>query len=194
MRLRLTKQILCVIAAATWAVSSGSASANDGSFIVASQVVSDTVAPATAFVGDLASATISDGCADGSCGASASCGDCGAGLLGRFCNAGNGGGAGCQPRKYDRPDLFYNFYSQGNCNSANAQMYISPVPVPQFVGHTFNTYQPLYPHEFMYRHQNRYHNNYDNGRGMNRTKVKYSYPPVRTAVTNLYWNKLRLPR
>lgn len=218
MRLRLTKQIFAAVAVLASLASVGTAQAQGDSFIVASQVVSDTALPADGgYIGDLASATISDGtysegCASGNCGgscgdcASGSCGTCGDGSCGD-CESSGGGLLGklrdrrsqgdcpiCEPRQYGNPDLFYNFYSGGDCNTANAQMYVSPVPVPQFVGHTFNTYQPLYPHEFMYRHTDRYHNVYDNGRGENRTRVHYSYPPVRTALSNLYWNKLRLPR
>lgn len=201
MRLGLTKQFFGALVVLVSAASASNAFAADGSFIVASQVVSDSAMPASAYVGDLASATIGDSCASGNCGGSGDCqnGSCAlgsggsGGLLGNLCNK-NDGGIGCQPRKYDQPDLFYNFYSQGNCNTANAQMYVSPMPVPQFVGHTYGTYQPLYPHEFMYWHKNTYHNNYDNGRGVNRTKVKYYAPPVKTAISNIYWNKLRLPR
>ena len=141
------------------------------------------------------------GCGDGGCEGD-SCGGCGGkmrlgGLISRVKGGcGNVGDidVGCQGRKYDRPDLFYNFFSKGNCNQANAQMYISPLPVPHFVGHTFNTYQPFYPHEFMYWHKNRYNNTYDNGRGLNRTRALYYAPPVKTALSNLYWNKIRLPR
>ena len=154
------------------------------------------------YVGDLPCE--SGNCSSGDCGSTCGDGSCGTGAS-ESCNGGSclggllGGGnkynmAGCQPRKYDRPDLFYNYYSQGNCNQANAQMYVSPLPVPHFVGHTFFTYQPFYPDEMMYWHKDRYHNFYDNGRGLNRTKVRYSGPPVRTAMENFYWNKLRLPR
>ncbi len=102
-------------------------------------------------------------------------------------------GGGIQ-RQYGTPDLFYNNYTQGNANRANAQMYISPVPVPPNVGHTFLTYQPFYPQEMLYAHKDRYHNYYDNGRGMNRTRATYWYPPVKQAASNVYWNYLRLPR
>ncbi len=105
-----------------------------------------------------------------------------------------GGIAGCLPRTYGYPDLFYNYYTQGNCNSTNAQMYIAPVPVPPNVGHTFYTYQPFMPHEMLYWHKDRFHNYYDGGRGMNHTKVHYYAPPVRQAASNVYWNYLRIPR
>jgi hypothetical protein len=137
-----------------------------GERVISSQVVSDTVV-GESYVGG-------GECADGSC-------------------AGGGTGA-VQNREYGQPDLFYNFYTQGGANSANAQMYVAPVPVPPHVGHTFYTYQPFYPHEMLYKHKDRFHNYYDGGRGMNRTRVTYSYPPVKTAVSNFYWNVLRLPR
>lgn len=104
------------------------------------------------------------------------------------------GGAGCRERTYGQPDLFYNYYTQGNCNRANAQMYLSPHPVPPNVGHTFYTYQPFYPQEYLYWHKNKFHNYYDNGRGYNRTRALYYSPPIHQAVSNIYWNKIRLPR
>ncbi len=97
-------------------------------------------------------------------------------------------------RSYGHPDLFYNYYTQGCVNQVNAQMYLSPLPVPPNVGHTFITYQPFYPHEMLYPHKNRFHNYYDNGRGMNRTRAVYCTLPIRSAASNLYWNYLRLPR
>lgn len=106
---------------------------------------------------------------------------------------GHGGMTGVG-RGYGQPDLFYNFYTQGYANQTNAQLYVSPQPVPPHVGHTYSTYQPFYPHESLYWHKNRFHNYYDNGRGMNRTRATYYSPPVRQAVSNVYWNYLRLPR
>ena len=218
MRLRMKKHIFGAFAvlALTTSPSSILAAGADGPFIVSNQVISDSVTEPGTYVGDMMPTTMDGGCASGDCAsgscASGSCGDtcasCGDSCNGGKCGKCGGGlfgdllgGKSCkdnggyyQPRKYDRPDLFYNYYSQGNYNSANAQLYISPVPVPAFVGHTFNTYQPFYPHEFMYWHKNRFHNDYDNGRGMNRTKAKYYAPPIRTAMKNIYWNKLRLPR
>ncbi|MEL6110403.1 MAG: hypothetical protein AAFU85_30725 [Planctomycetota bacterium] len=239
MRLRFAKTILGGLTIIAISLS-GSAVANDGSFIVGAEVISDTVAAPKAYVGDLpatpelgnaqtascatggcASGDCSSGdcggsivgdCGAGSCG-SGSCGSgsCGAGDCGGGCNSGSCrlglkgrlggkrgdgdcGTGGCMGPSYDRPDLFYNFFSQGNCNTTNAQMYISPLPTPHFVGHTYFTYQPFYPHELMYGHTDRFHNSYDNGRGLNRTRVHYSTEPIRSAAKNFYWNKLRLPR
>lgn len=98
------------------------------------------------------------------------------------------------PRTYGRPDLFYNYYTQGYSNAVNAQMYVSPLPVPPYVGHTFMTYQPLQPEHYLYWHKDRYHNHYDGGRGLNRTRAVYYSPPARTAAQNVYWNWLRIPR
>lgn len=72
------------------------------------------------------------------------------------------------------PQLFTNHYTQGYMNQATAEMYVAPVPAPQWAGHTYYTYQPLYPHEMMYRHRERYHSYYDNGRGLNSTRIRYS--------------------
>lgn len=91
------------------------------------------------------------------------------------------------------PHLFADQYTQGSANQATASMYVSPVPVPAWVGHTYYTYQPLYPHEYMHLHGHRYHSYYDGGRGLNRTSVHYYVPPVRTGIHSV-WKTLSLPR
>jgi len=95
-------------------------------------------------------------------------------------------GRGVQP-------LFDNYFTQGNANQATAGMYMSPIGVPGWVGHTYNTYQPFYPHHYLYQHHDRYHSYYDGGRGLNRTHASYTAPPVRST---LQWahRKLELPR
>ena len=50
-------------------------------------------------------------------------------------------------------------------------MYTAPQPVPAYVGQTYYTYQPLMPHEMLYKHHRRYHRYYDEGRGITRTGV-----------------------
>ena len=71
------------------------------------------------------------------------------------------------------PNLFYNYYvPAGNYGGAPAQLYLSPRPTPPVVGHTYVTYQPLMPHEFLYPHC--------------RTYLRYNGPNggwTRTAVT-----------
>jgi hypothetical protein len=89
--------------------------------------------------------------------------------------------------------MFSNEYTQGNANQATAQMYVAPVPVPTWVGHTYYTYQPLYPHQMMYLHEHRYHNYYDGGRGLNRTGVKYWTNPVATHM-KMWANHFSIPR
>src|SRR5215469_9938667 len=58
-------------------------------------------------------------------------------------------------------DLFYNYYVAG---TPPAQLYLSPRPTPPLVGHTYITYQALYPHEFMYHHSRSYYG-YDGCKG-----------------------------
>ncbi len=102
------------------------------------------------------------------------------------------GGYGTWGNRQVQP-LFDNYFTQGNANRADAALYLSPVGVPGWVGHTYNTYQPLYPDEFLYTHKDKYHSYYDQGFGLNRTKAMYWAPPVHTAVKQAY-KKIQLPR
>jgi hypothetical protein len=58
------------------------------------------------------------------------------------------------------PDVFYNFYvppvPAGSAPGLGAQLYVAPRPVPPRVGHTWYTYPPFMPHEFLYKHRRRY--------------------------------------
>ncbi len=70
--------------------------------------------------------------------------------------------------------MFNNYYVGPSCcaGGAAAQLYVSPLPTPPMVGHTYITYQPLLPHEMMYRHNRTYFRN--NGReGWSHTRVRY---------------------
>ena len=71
------------------------------------------------------------------------------------------------------PDLFYNFYVPP-CDyaGAGAQLYVAPRPTPPLVGHTYITYQPLLPHEFLYKHHRTYYR-YHPGSGVTKTKVHW---------------------
>ena len=181
---------VCLAAALMITAADRPANGQGQEYIVDAHVVSDTVVggdgTSSSYVGDMS-------CSAAGCGDCGSCGGGSCGLFGGCCRGSdcysNGG-----PRQYGQPDLFYNYYAQGSQKRANAQMYISPLPTPPNVGHTFFTYQPFYPHEMLYWHKNRFHNYYDGGRGMNRTKAVYYSPPVRQALSNFYWNKIRLPR
>ena len=75
-------------------------------------------------------------------------------------------------------DLFANYYVGPQPSGQAAQMYISPRPVPASVGHTYTTYQPLMPHEYMYKHM-RTHYAYTPGAGWNRAKVRYGTAGLR---------------
>ena len=72
------------------------------------------------------------------------------------------------------PDLFYNFYAGPTAAVAGvpAQLYVSPRPTPPLVGHTWITYQPLMPHEFLYHHHRNYYKYYRNG-GFTTAHVRY---------------------
>ena len=98
----------------------------------------------------------------------------------------------CEPGTA-QPDLFYNYYVPPGCGGVGAQLYVAPGPVPAWVGHTYVTYQPLMPHEFLYTHHHTYYRYYDCGRGMTRVKTVYYYPPIRTWTGHLV-DHLRIPR
>jgi hypothetical protein len=82
------------------------------------------------------------------------------------------------------PKLFRNYYVGGpEGQGAPAQLYVSPRPVPAYVGHTWITYEPLMPHEFLYAHHRHYYAHHADG-SCTHTKVKWcatpSLPFVRT--------------
>ena len=68
----------------------------------------------------------------------------------------------------------YNYYVPPDPNyRIGAQLYVSPRPTPPMVGHTYITYQPLAPHEFLYQHHRVYYTHRPDGR-VTRTKVGWS--------------------
>lgn len=71
------------------------------------------------------------------------------------------------PAKVDaaHPDIFYNFYNGPSASGAGVpvQLYVAPRPTPPLVGHTWVTYPPLMPHEFLYHHKRCYYKYYRNG-------------------------------
>ena len=69
-------------------------------------------------------------------------------------------------------DLFYNYYvGTPHCGSP-AQLYLCPRPTPELVGHTYYTYQPLLPHEMLYRHDRTYFRVHPDGTGV-KTRVRW---------------------
>ena len=65
-------------------------------------------------------------------------------------------------------DLFPSYWAPPGPNGISAPLYVSPVPTPPVVGHVWVTYQPLYPHEFLYKHNKVYWRNNPQG---GRTRV-----------------------
>ena len=100
------------------------------------------------------------------------CRNCGPGGSGGGYGS-SGYGAGCLPGDPNHADLFYNFYAKPACGGVPAEMYPAPYPTPPLVGHTYYTYQPLMPHEMLYRHHRTYRQYYNYGRGVNRTTVRW---------------------
>lgn len=65
----------------------------------------------------------------------------------------------------------YNYYVGGGASGGIvAQMYPCPRPTPPFVGHTYITYEPLAPHNFLYRHSRTYSRQFGYG-SSNTTRV-----------------------
>lgn len=72
------------------------------------------------------------------------------------------------------PELFYNYYvPAGPCGGVGAQLYLSPRPTPPLVGHTYVTYPPLMPHEWLYPHSRTYTRRNPDG-GVTRTHVMWT--------------------
>jgi hypothetical protein len=69
-------------------------------------------------------------------------------------------------------DLFYNYYVPPAPGGVGAQLYLCPRPTPPLVGHTYVTYQPLMPHEFLYQHHRVYVTE-NPGAGVTRTNVRW---------------------
>jgi hypothetical protein len=67
-------------------------------------------------------------------------------------------------------DLFYNYYVPPVGGGVGAQLYPCPRPTPPLVGHTYITYQPLMPAEFLYKHKRIYWTAHEDA------------PPTRTSV------------
>lgn len=92
----------------------------------------------------------------------------------------------CRQPEYGNPDLFYNYFVPPNCGGVGANLYLSPGPVPPHVGHTYVTYQPFMPHEYLYSHHRTYHRYYDEGRGLTRTHVSWHHPPGKAVFGHIH--------
>jgi hypothetical protein len=72
-------------------------------------------------------------------------------------------------------DVFYNYYvPPGSPAGVAAAMYPCPRPTPPLVGHTYVTYAPLLPQQFLYNHQLSYCTCNCDG-SMTRTTVRYNH-------------------
>jgi hypothetical protein len=69
-------------------------------------------------------------------------------------------------------DLFYNFYASPGPGLVGAELYLCPRPVPPLTGHTYITYPPLMPHEFLYKHHRTYVTKHEDAPAT-RTKVRW---------------------
>jgi hypothetical protein len=78
---------------------------------------------------------------------------------------------GVEPQR-SAADLFYNYYVPPTAGGVGAPLYVSPRPTPPVVGHTYVTYQPLMPHEFLYPHARTYVTENPDA-GVTRTRVRW---------------------
>ena len=70
-------------------------------------------------------------------------------------------------------DLFHNYYAPSvGYASVGAQLYPCPRPTPPLVGHTYITYPPLSPNEFLYRHSRVYWTKHEDA-APTRTSVRW---------------------
>ena len=72
---------------------------------------------------------------------------------------------GSRPRRKPLiPTSFYNFYVADRLGRGQpVQLYVSPLAHAAVGGHTWITYPPLMPHEFLYHHHRAYYKYYHNG-------------------------------
>jgi len=107
--------------------------------------------------------------------------------------------ASAQIGKGNLPNYLFSQYTTQGQGATTAGMYPAPHPVPSYVGHSYNTYQPLMPHEMMYEHQRNYYNYYNDnsyyggGPSLNVTSVRWQnghggYRPL--PFSNNYLSKL----
>jgi hypothetical protein len=85
--------------------------------------------------------------------------------------AGKNRPVGCLNRHQTAPGLFTQYYYPAHCSGGVAtQLYLAPYPTPPLVGHTYVTYQPFMPHEYMYKHHRTYYKWHPHGGNFTRVK------------------------
>jgi len=81
----------------------------------------------------------------------------------------------CQPGS--PADVGRNWYVPGvpcgDAGGVGAQLYVSPRPVPPFVGHTYITYEGLMPHEMLYHHHRTYYRPWGPYGGVTQTRISW---------------------
>ena len=74
--------------------------------------------------------------------------------------------------RYTYPEEYNYYVHPGAAGLVGAQLYVSPRPTPPLVGHTYITYPPLMPHEFLYKHH-RVYRTYNAGSGWTKTRARW---------------------
>ncbi len=74
--------------------------------------------------------------------------------------------------KYGGPGGYNYYVHPGAAGLVGAELYLSPRPTPPLVGHTYVTYPPLMPHEFLYKHR-RVYRTYNEGSGWTTTRARW---------------------
>lgn len=80
------------------------------------------------------------------------------------------------PQPASQNPLFANYYTVPGVPGTPAQLYLSPRPTPPLVGHTYITYPPVMPHEYLYRHRRTYASTNPDGSRTN-VRVRWGYTP-----------------
>jgi hypothetical protein len=72
---------------------------------------------------------------------------------------------------------YQNYYVEPGPSPVGAELYVSPRPTPAYVGHTYITYEPCAPHQFLHQHGRIYSHNNPGG-GCTTTFVLWRNAPL----------------
>ena len=112
-------------------------------------------------------------------------------MVDRSADAGDPRAPGYKGKVTAGNDLFYNYYiDSSQVGGVPAGMYPAPLPTPPLVGHTYVTYQPFMPHEYMYKHHRTYHR-YHPGGGYTRTLAIWNGTPLQDLWHFPYLSRFR---
>ena len=94
-----------------------------------------------------------------------------------------------QNKREAQYDSFYNYYvPAGSPAGVAAQMYPSPRPTPPLVGHTYVTYAPFLPQEFLYQHWNCYQT-VNPDCSVTYTRIHYNHCPCCDCYPTVMWGR-----